>query len=727
LDRAGGIMIWELSHDTTDVNTSLLAAINQVVGDPCEPDNVAPQVTITAPNSGATFTDGNMVNITASASDSDGSVTKVDFYVDGNLISSDNVAPYAADWTAINGNHILTAQATDNDGTSITSSAINITVNTDNGGECDEAQYVEDGGYSEGSLVQNEGNVYQCRDFPNSGWCNGAAWAYAPGTGTYWQDAWTLVGECDGDGTGGNENPIVSITQPANGQTFTEGSTITINASAADTDGNVTKVEFFRNGTFIGEDTTSPYRFTWNNASSGNYTLKVKATDDGGATGESEVSVSVGSVDPIPDGDLPKRILVGYWHNFNNGSSIPKLRDVSDKWDVVNVSFAIPKVQLGADMEFIPDNSIYSSAQEFKDDVRILQSRGQKVLISMGGATGAVDVDNPSDAQIFSSSMTNIINEYGFDGMDIDFEGTSIALAPGDTSLSNPTSPKVVNLITAFRSILSQYDMSKFILSMAPETAYVQGAIGQYGGIWGAYLPLIYALRTEMDYIHVQHYNTGSMLALDGKAYSAGTADFHVAMAEVLLQGFTLSTGEQFPALRQDQVAIGLPASPSAAGSGYTAPAEVHKALDYLIKGQSFGGSYQLQNPTGYPNFRGLMTWSINWDIVANFGFSNPHRAYLDALDQRAPEEMLEKESLKMYPNPFTSEVNISFELNKNKPVTAFIYNQIGMKIAVLKENEKLSSGSHSVQWDTDGIPNGIYFLKIWIGKEVKTMKLIKQ
>ncbi|WP_299312992.1 glycosyl hydrolase family 18 protein [uncultured Aquimarina sp.] len=818
LDRAGGIMIWELSHDTNDQSTSLLKAINQVAGNPCEPDNVAPTVSltspvsgapfivennvsinvnasdvdgtvtkvafyvdgniisedtsapyttnwtaivgnhtitaqatdndnavttsagvsitvtggnntaptinITGPSNGASFNDGDTINIEANANDTDGNVTKVSFYVDGNLISEDTSAPYSANWTSTVGNHSLTAIAIDNDNARTTSVAINITVQNDTSGGCDAQQYVDGSQYNTGDKVQNFGKEYECIV---GGWCT-VGGPYAPGdqNGWAWPNAWKELGECDGD-TGGNEAPTVSITQPTNGQLFTEGSIITINASASDTDGNITKVAFFRNGTLIGEDTTSPYSFTWNNASAGNYTLTAKAADDDNAMGESTVSISVGSVTP-PSGDLPKRILVGYWHNFNNGAAIPKLRDVSDKWDVINVSFAIPKVQLGADMEFIPDNSIYSSVQEFKDDVKVLQSRGKKVLISMGGATGAVDVDSSADAQIFSSSMIRIINEYGFDGMDIDFEGTSIALAPGDTSLSNPTSPKVVNLITAFRSILSQYDMSKFILSMAPETAYVQGAIGQYGGIWGAYLPLIYALRTEMDYIHVQHYNTGSMLALDGKAYSAGNADFHVAMAEVLLQGFTLSTGEQFPALRPDQVAIGLPASPSAAGSGYTVPAEVHRALDYIIKGQSFGGSYTMVKPSGYANFRGLMTWSINWDITNGFGFSNPHRAYLDALDQRAPEqELLEKESLKMYPNPFTSNVNITFKLNNNKPVTAFVYNQIGVKIAVLKENEKLSSGNHSMQWDTDGIPNGIYFLKIWMGKEIKTMKLIKQ
>jgi hypothetical protein len=40
--------------------------------------------------------------------------------------------------------------------------------------------------------------MYECKPYPYSGWCNGASWAYAPGTGAYWTDAWTLVGSCTG-------------------------------------------------------------------------------------------------------------------------------------------------------------------------------------------------------------------------------------------------------------------------------------------------------------------------------------------------------------------------------------------------------------------------------------------------------------------------------------------------------------------------------------------------
>jgi hypothetical protein len=46
--------------------------------------------------------------------------------------------------------------------------------------------------------VKNGGSSYQCKPYPYAGWCNGSAWAYAPGTGSYWRDAWELIGTCAG-------------------------------------------------------------------------------------------------------------------------------------------------------------------------------------------------------------------------------------------------------------------------------------------------------------------------------------------------------------------------------------------------------------------------------------------------------------------------------------------------------------------------------------------------
>jgi hypothetical protein len=89
--------------------------------------NPPPSVSITSPTSGASFITGDAVNISATASDN-GSVTQVEFFVNGTLLSTDNSAPYTAVYTAALGNHTLTARATDNAGLQTTSTPVSISV-----------------------------------------------------------------------------------------------------------------------------------------------------------------------------------------------------------------------------------------------------------------------------------------------------------------------------------------------------------------------------------------------------------------------------------------------------------------------------------------------------------------------------------------------------------------------------------------------------------------------
>ncbi len=330
---------------------------------------------------------------------------------------------------------------------------------------------------------------------------------------------------------------------------------------------------------------------------------------------------------------LPDRLLVGYWHNWGFSPNNLTLAQLPAEYDVINVSFAVPTTPGGALMTFSPDPQLYPNPAAFDLDLQALQAQGKKVLISIGGANGPVYLDSTADVATFVSSMLAIITAHGFDGLDIDLEGSSLLVAAGDTDFANPTSPRIVNFISAMNQLLALLPPD-FMLTAAPETATLQGAAAAYAGVWGAYLPVIHALRNELDWVQTQHYNTGTMFGRDGVIYSPATADFHVAMADMLISGFYVpAAGMNFPPLGADQVVIGLPASASAAGSGQTAPAVVHDALDYLYLGQGFGGGYVQGTPTGHADFRGLMTWSINWDVAAGQAFSSPHRAYLDSVN----------------------------------------------------------------------------------------------
>ncbi|MCE7576215.1 hypothetical protein LZS94_01770 [Aliivibrio fischeri] len=63
--------------------------------------------------------------------------------------------------------------------------------------EGDYPQYKEGEKYKGGDVVQNENQLYRCKTGVTATWCSGAAWAYAPGTGTAWVDAWEKITEDD--------------------------------------------------------------------------------------------------------------------------------------------------------------------------------------------------------------------------------------------------------------------------------------------------------------------------------------------------------------------------------------------------------------------------------------------------------------------------------------------------------------------------------------------------
>lgn len=83
--------------------------------------------------------------------------------------------------------------------------------------------------------------------------------------------------------------PTISITSPLPNSNYDVSGTITINADAADIDGSVSKVEFFQGEIKLGEITTAPYSFDWNDAPAGSYAITAKATDNNNATTISEI------------------------------------------------------------------------------------------------------------------------------------------------------------------------------------------------------------------------------------------------------------------------------------------------------------------------------------------------------------------------------------------------------------------------------------------------------
>ncbi|MBC6607468.1 T9SS type A sorting domain-containing protein [Hymenobacter sp. BT188] len=101
-----------------------------IVKAPTPAPNVAPSIALTAPTNNLALPLGQTQLLTATASDSDGSVQKVEFFQGSAKLGEVSTAPYQLNWTAATaGTVAFTARATDNAGATTTSAPVTITVN----------------------------------------------------------------------------------------------------------------------------------------------------------------------------------------------------------------------------------------------------------------------------------------------------------------------------------------------------------------------------------------------------------------------------------------------------------------------------------------------------------------------------------------------------------------------------------------------------------------------
>lgn len=324
-------------------------------------------------------------------------------------------------------------------------------------------------------------------------------------------------------------------------------------------------------------------------AAATSYAFQVSAYNAAGegakAASVTGTTTSGGGGNPNPA--VPKHALTGYWQNFNNGATVQKISDVSAQYDIIAVSFADATATPGA-VAFNLDSAGlggYTVAQ-FKSDIAAKKTAGKSVILSIGGEKGTISVGDSASANNLANSAYALMQEYGFSGIDIDLENGL-----------NPT-----YMTQALRSLAAKAG-SSFVLTMAPQTIDMQST-------QGGYFKTALAVKDILTVVNMQYYNSGSMNGCDGNVYSQGSVDFLTALACIQLEG----------GLDPSQVGIGVPASPSGAGSGYVSPTIVNNALDCLTRGTGCGS---FKPSKTYPSLRGAMTWSTNWDAKAGSAWSN--------------------------------------------------------------------------------------------------------
>lgn len=407
------------------------------------------------------------------------------------------------------------------------------------------------------------------------------------GQAAYYADDVSVYGP---DGGGGSDPaPTVPATPGGLSVPGTTSSSVSLSWNAVS---GATGYNVYRNGTKVTAVTGASATVT-GLAASTSYSFQVTATNSAGESAKSAAVTGTTTAGGTGGGGaLPRHAVTGYWQNFNNGATVQKISDVSSQYDIIAVAFADATTTPGA-VTFNLDSAGLGgyTVDQFKADIRAKQAAGKKVIISIGGQNGTVSVSDSTSAANFANSVYSLMQTYGFDGVDIDLENGLNA-----TYMSQ-----------ALRS-LSAKAGSSLIITMAPQTIDMQSTSNSY-------FQTALNIKDILTVVNMQYYNSGSMLGCDGKVYSQGSVDFLTALACIQLEG----------GLSPSQVGLGLPASTSGAGSGYVSPTVVNNALDCLTKGSACG---TFKPSKTYPDLRGAMTWSTNWDASAGSSWSNavgPH------------------------------------------------------------------------------------------------------
>lgn len=186
------------SHDTysfkltvkDDENATSYDTVNVKAEFGSEPENTPPVADISGPTQAEVG--DNVVLDASGSSDADGdNLTYSWSSSDVTLNENGNSASFIAPEFTQDTNVLVSVTVSDGTDSDTASLSILVKAKDDGGNPGEYPQYVEGTAYEAGDRVTNAGNSYECKPHPYTGWCAGEAWAYAPGTGLYWDQAWT--------------------------------------------------------------------------------------------------------------------------------------------------------------------------------------------------------------------------------------------------------------------------------------------------------------------------------------------------------------------------------------------------------------------------------------------------------------------------------------------------------------------------------------------------------
>ena len=325
--------------------------------------NNSPVVDITSPSNNSKLKTGEKTTITATATDSDGTIAMVEFYVDGNSVGKDSIAPYSISYSPTDGMHQITAKATDNQKATTTSSSIKILV-SDNIAPVVTIKVPKKARIGAVTLEANasdeDGTIKHVEFYVDSVFVGKDSiapyaydWSAVLGNHTVY-----AIATDDKEGKGSSKKdsieifsnilPEIAILSPTNNDTkIIKGSTVIIQATASDADGKVKQVEFFVDGKTAGIDSVTPYTANYT-AVVGKHLITAVVTDN-----QLEKTTSALVTIEVIANILPEIAIItptGNDTKLTTGDTLLILANATDEnGKVNNVEFFVDDKSIGVD------------------------------------------------------------------------------------------------------------------------------------------------------------------------------------------------------------------------------------------------------------------------------------------------------------------------------------------------------------------------------------------
>lgn len=418
-----------------------------------------PVVSLTSPTTNDTFYAPANITATAQASDPDGQVVRVDFYLGDTLAGSTTNSPATFTYTNLDvGSYTLSAVAVDNVGLSAHSTPVTVQVQT----APDIPQLVDPVPLPSAAQFQKMGmtligtvgsafTIEATTDYTN--WT--AVYSDTLLSATQQVAIPVVPGEnfkvyrARYGATAVNQPPTVQITNPTNNATFTAPATVTFSATATDPDGSVSELQLYSNGNLVGSYAGGTTSVTLTNLAAGTYTLTAQATDNQNAQASSS-PVTI-TVQPAPS------VL-----QLANPVPLPSASDFQQLGLTVigNVGSAFT---IQGTTNYTTWTTVYSGT---------LTSATQQIVIPMvpgvyfqayrgvyGSSTGnlppSVQINSPTNQATFTAPATVTFSATATDSdgsvaeLDLYVDGNQVASFPGSSTNQTLTSTQTLTNLTA--------------------------------------------------------------------------------------------------------------------------------------------------------------------------------------------------------------------------------------------------------------------------------------